>query len=133
MKTKLLIDNGDVRQALQSFLASLLTSGAVDMLYLPMRTPSGTVTPALVSDPAMLVHADILAPVMGINSAAQAGRLSLREPRPKVGVVLRSCELRALVELVKLQQASMTDLVTISVDCAGTYAVAEFQEKSAGN
>ncbi len=133
MKTKLIVENGDVRQTLQGFLASLLTSGAVDMLYLPMRTPSGTVTPALVSEPALLDYADILAPVMGINSAAQVAKLSQREPRPKVGVVLRSCELRALVELVKLQQASMADLITISLDCAGTYAVAEFQEKSRGN
>jgi formate dehydrogenase subunit beta len=38
-------------------------------------------------------------------------------------VVLRPCELRALVELVKLQQASIDDLVTIGVDCLGTYDV----------
>jgi formate dehydrogenase subunit beta len=38
-------------------------------------------------------------------------------------VVLRPCELRALVELVKLKQASLDDLVTIGVDCLGTYDV----------
>jgi formate dehydrogenase subunit beta len=32
-------------------------------------------------------------------------------------------ELRALVELVKLKQASLDDLVTIGVDCLGTYDV----------
>jgi formate dehydrogenase subunit beta len=31
--------------------------------------------------------------------------------------------MRALVELVKLQQASLDDLVTISIDCLGTYDV----------
>jgi formate dehydrogenase subunit beta len=52
-----------------------------------------------------------------------AGRVSIREPRGRIGVVLRSCEMRALVELVKLQQASLDDMVTISVDCLGTYDV----------
>jgi formate dehydrogenase subunit beta len=37
------------------------------------------------------------------------------------------------VELVKMQQANLSDLVTISFDCAGTYAVPEFLEKSATN
>jgi formate dehydrogenase subunit beta len=44
-------------------------------------------------------------------------------------VVLRPCELRALVELVKLQQASLDDLVTIGVDCVGTYDVPAYLEK----
>ncbi|MCE5208047.1 MAG: 4Fe-4S dicluster domain-containing protein [Chloroflexi bacterium] len=133
MKTKLTVENGNVRKTLQDFLASLLETGLVELLYLPMRTPSGTVTPALVSSPDMLEYADVLASVMSMNSATQVGKLSIREPRPKIGVVLRSCEMRALVELAKLQQASLADLVTISLDCAGTYAVPEFLEKSATN
>jgi len=43
--------------------------------------------------------------------------------RPRIGVVLRPCELRALVELAKLQQANLADLLTIGVDCPGTYDV----------
>jgi formate dehydrogenase subunit beta len=41
-------------------------------------------------------------------------------------VVLRSCELRGLTELVKLQQASLDDLVTIGIDCLGTYDVSVY-------
>jgi formate dehydrogenase subunit beta len=44
----------------------------------------------------------------------------------KVGVVLRSCEIRALVELVKFNQAKLTNVVIIGVDCFGTYAVPEY-------
>jgi formate dehydrogenase subunit beta len=92
----------------------------------PMETSHGAVTPALVSDPELLDHANPLAPVMGLNAAPLAGRVSVREPRDRVGVVLRSCELRALVELVKLQQARMDDLVTIGIDCLGTYDVSVY-------
>ena len=123
MKTLIPVENSDTLAALQGFLRQLLEAGIVDSLLVPMETPHGAVTPALVSDPALLERANPLAPVMGVNAARLAGRISIREPRERVGVVLRPCELRALVELVKLQQASLNDLVTIGVDCLGTYDV----------
>jgi formate dehydrogenase subunit beta len=112
--------------AVQGFLRDLLEAGVVDALLVPMETRQGAITPALVSDPELLAHADPLAPVMGLNAARLAGRVSVREPRERVGVVLRPCELRALVELVKLQQASLDDLVTIGIDCLGTYDVSVY-------
>jgi len=109
--------------AVRGFLKQLLEAEVVDALLVPMETPAGTVTPALVADPALLDAAAPLAPVMGLNAARVVGHVSVREPRGRIGVVLRSCELRALVELVKLQQANLEDLVTIGVDCLGTYDV----------
>jgi formate dehydrogenase subunit beta len=50
----------------------------------------------------------------------------VRAPRPKIAAVLRSCELRALVELVKMQQVSLDDLVLVSVDCPGTLSLPDF-------
>ena len=133
MKTRLPVENGHFRKTLQGFLKNLLRAGIVDLLYVPMRTPAGAVTPAIVSNPDMLDFADPFAPVMPVNGATQVGKLSIRSPRPRVGAVLRSCEMRALVELVKLQQASMEDLLLISVDCAGTYHVPVFLEKEQEN
>ena len=43
----------------------------------------------------------------------------------KLGVVLRSCEIRALVELVKFQQAKLDNALIIGVDCLGTYKVTD--------
>jgi formate dehydrogenase subunit beta len=126
MKIRLPVKNNDPLKALQQFLRQLITEHIVDLLMLPMRTLHGSVTQALVSDPDLLVQADPLAPVMPVNSATLVGQVSLRPPRPKLGVVLRSCEARALIELVKLQQASMDDLLLICVDCAGTLSVPEY-------
>jgi len=130
MKMTLQVDNGDVLTAVRDFLRRLLVSGAVEALLVPMRTPYGTVAPALVTDPQLLEHADPLAPVLPVNAAALAGKLSAREPRVKVGVVLRSCELRALTELVKLQQASLDSLVRIAVDCPGAFSVPAFNRSA---
>jgi formate dehydrogenase subunit beta len=133
MKAIIPVENGETLGAIQGFLKELLTQGVVEALLTPMRTPHGAVTPALVSRPDLLDAADPLAPVMPGNAATLAGKLSIREPRVKVGAVLRACEARALVELVKLQQASLDDLTVIAVDCAGTFEVAggEWREADA--
>jgi formate dehydrogenase (coenzyme F420) beta subunit len=144
------VDNGDVTAALRGFLARLLQSGVVEALLTPLETPAGFVTPALVTDPALLDRAAPLAPVMGLNAAPLAGQVSRRAAatvgaesgapaagasagevgrgsdgartgsQRRVGVVLRPCELRALTELAKLQQANLADLLTIGIDCPGT-------------
>ncbi len=119
----------NVLTAVRSFLKRLLEAGVVDAVLTPMETPAGTITPALVADPTLLDAADPLAPVMGLNAARQAGHVSVRQPRGRIAAVLRPCELRALVELVKLQQASLDDLVTVSIDCAGTYDVPTYLTK----
>ncbi|MGD8245096.1 MAG: Coenzyme F420 hydrogenase/dehydrogenase, beta subunit C-terminal domain [Anaerolineae bacterium] len=126
MRTLIPVEDKDTLAAIQGFLRKLLEAELVDAILVPMETPQGAITPALVSEPELLAYANPLAPVMGLNAARLAGRVSVREPRQRVAVVLRPCELRALVELVKLQQASLDDLVTIGLDCLGTYDVAVY-------
>lgn len=114
--------------AVRGFLRTLLETKVVDALLVPMETSGGSVTPALVTDPALLSQANPFAPVMGLNAARAARLCSTRGAgksgsRGRIGVVLRPCELRALVELVKYKQASLDDFLTIGVDCLGTYDV----------
>jgi formate dehydrogenase subunit beta len=123
MRTVIPVEDKDTLAAVRGFLKRLLEEHVVDALLVPMETPAGTITPALVADADLVDAANPLAPVMGLNAARVAGHVSIREPRGRIGVVLRSCEMRALVELVKLQQANLDDMVTISVDCLGTYDV----------
>ncbi len=119
---------------LQGLLRSLLETGAVEALLVPMRVPGGSVAPMLVTDPAALAtegSADPLAPVLPINAARAVSQLTMTGHQEKLGVVLRACEIRALVELVKFQQAKMENLTIIGVDCLGTYSVTGYQ--GAGN
>ena len=81
----------------------------VDALLVPMLQTTGSVAPMLVTDPAALDQADPLAPVLPINAARAASQLTMTGHREKLGVVLRSCEIRALVELVKFQQAKLDE------------------------
>jgi len=122
----------DAQTALRDFLKRLLQVELVDALLIPVADRGGSVTPALVTDPDLLDQAQPLAPVMGTNAARAAawctapGYLSEVGSRRRVGALLRSCELRALVELAKLQQASLSSLLTIGVDCLSTYDVSAY-------
>jgi formate dehydrogenase (coenzyme F420) beta subunit len=115
------------KQTIQALLRSLLERGTVDALLVPMTLPGGTTAPTLVSDPQALDQADPLAPVLPINAARAASQLTMTAHSQKLGLVLRSCEIRALVELVKFQQASLDQAFIIGLDCLGTYPLADYQ------
>lgn len=127
------VENGDVVSALRRFLKRLLETEAVEAVMVPMETTAGSVTPALVADPALLDAAAPLAPVLGLNAARVVGPVTVRQPRGRIAAVLHPCEYRALVELVKLQQASPDDLVTVVMDCPGTYTVPAYQTMRANS
>jgi formate dehydrogenase subunit beta len=51
----------------------------------------------------------------------------------KTGVVLRPCEARALIELVKLKQARLENVLLISFDCLGTYSMKDYEDADKGS
>jgi len=119
-------------KAVQGVLRGLLEKGVVEALLVPMRIP-GSVVPMLVSEAAALERADPLAPVLPINGARAASSLTMTGHRAKLGVVLRACEIRALVELVKFQQAKLDNVLIIGVDCLGTYSVSDYSALLSGS
>ena len=131
VKAVLQVKDGDVLAALREFLGQLLENKVVDALLVPVGLPSGdAVVQTLIKDPERLATANPLAPVMMVNSATLVSNLTRRGNRERVGVVLRSCEMRALVELVKLQQVTTDNLLTLGIDCLGTYEVTEYARLS---
>ena len=53
-----------------------------------------------------------------------------------IALVLRPCEIRALIELVKLQQAVLEPFLVVGVDCWGAYSIKDYAAKAgeeAGN
>jgi formate dehydrogenase subunit beta len=127
MRITIPVENNDVLAAVQSFLRKLLDSGLVDALYVPLEGADGTLIPSLVVDPVLLEDANPLSPVMPINGARAVSALTIKGDSFRLGAVLRPCELRALIELVKLQQASLEKLILISFDCPGTYEMIDYQ------
>jgi formate dehydrogenase subunit beta len=112
---------------IQGLLRDLLAQGVVDALLVPMTLPTGTnVAPMLVRDPDRLAAAAPVAPVMPINASRAVSNLTKTDHRERLGAVLRPCEIRAVVELVKLQQVDPSRLLLIGVDCLGTYTLTDY-------
>jgi len=122
------VRDGEVLEAIRAFLSSLLQGKLIDALLVPLETPKGyNIVPTIVSNPDWLQAANPLAPVMPLNSARVVSLMTMVSPSPnRLGVVLRPCELRALIELVKLKQASLENLLLIGVDCLGTYSISDY-------
>ncbi len=126
------VEKGDVLEALRAFFSRLWQEKLVDALFVPLElSGKNNVVPGIVSHPDKLQAANPLAPVMPLNSARLLSAITIASPSPKrLGVVLRSCELRALIELVKLKQASLENLLLIGIDCPGTYSVSDYEQFS---
>jgi formate dehydrogenase subunit beta len=125
--TILPVKEGDVLGALRGFLGALLENQIVDALLVPLEIGRGrSLAQTLVQDPTYLNEANPFSPVMPVNSATLVSQLTGDKPPQRIGVVLRSCEIRALIELVKLQQANLDNLTVIGVDCLGTYEVDDY-------
>lgn len=126
-------------EAIRQLLGTMLKSGAVRAVLAPKRTPAGNiVTQALVTDPELLEGVDPLAPVQMINAAHAVQELAkeaLEQSEKKIAVVLRPCEVRAVIELVKLKQILTDSLYLIGYDCPGVYDITGYLERieEAGN
>lgn len=115
--------------AVRRLLSLLLEKEVVDAVLVQMTQPqSDYLTHALVRDPELLADAQPLAPTMPVSAARLVSKLSLREPNRKIAVVLRPCEERALVELVKLRQASLDHIYPIVFDCPGAVSQEELEK-----
>jgi formate dehydrogenase subunit beta len=122
-----------LEEALQDFWRELLERDIVKAILLPMEVEGRLVAPGLLTDPERIGESRTLSPYMPVNTARVLQMMTKTvPPSEKVAVVLRPCEARALVELIKLKQISQDNLIVISIDCPGTYAVEEYKKLLAG-
>ncbi len=127
MTVKLSVENRNPVESLKRFLRELLEKEVVTALlvseHLPMKN---AVMPALVTNPDKLDAADPLAPAFPLNAARVLSRLSRKPSGTMLAAVLRPCEIRAFVELVKLKQGSTEEVLLIGIDCLGTFGNADY-------
>ncbi|MBN2890045.1 MAG: 4Fe-4S dicluster domain-containing protein [Deltaproteobacteria bacterium] len=123
MKSTLIdLKSDNYNEEISGFLSRLLASGLVGSLLVPKKNTGGdNYVQALIKDPAMLADTDVTVPVMPVQSARIIANLAVREPGEVIGVVVKPCEVRAIVELVKFQQIIRSAIMIIAVDCLGTY------------
>jgi formate dehydrogenase subunit beta len=124
---KINVEAGNPLEAIQRILEKILTLEEIDAVLVPKRLPvRPMVMPALVSDPAQLAGIDPLAPAFAMNAAKIVSRLTRKPSGGRMAVLLRPCEIRAFIELVKLHQGSLDDLVILGTDCLGAFGNTDY-------
>jgi formate dehydrogenase subunit beta len=120
---KVLRINKGTEEGLKELLKFLLENGGVKgVVTLQKMGEYGAISYSLITNPDDIKSTLPLLPLMPVNLAKQLSRLTLIEPATEpIAVVLRPCELRAFVELVKRTQGSLENILFISLTCAGVY------------
>ena len=116
------VKDQDLLKTLRELFKNVLSQDDINAILVPWRLPmKNMVMPTLITDPERLDGADPLSPAFPMNGAKIVSRLTRKASGGKVAVVMRPCEIRAFVELVKLKQGNTEDLIIIGVDCMGAY------------
>jgi formate dehydrogenase subunit beta len=112
--------DGTLSGALAGFFEKLLAEKLVDGILAAAPTPySPLPMPILFTDPAQVKTATPLAPAAPFNAARQAASVTRHETGRRLALVLRPCEIRALIELAKLKQCDLGNTVIIGIECLG--------------
>jgi formate dehydrogenase subunit beta len=123
MKTsKINVKDDDLLITLRDFFRSILQLEDISAILVPQHLPGkNVVMPTLVTDPKQLNSTDPLAPFFPFNGAKIVSRLTRKPLGAKVAVLLRPCEIRAFVELVKLKQGRTEEVILVGIDCLGAF------------
>lgn len=128
MKTQWMVEtHGDPIGAVREFIKAVWLKGELDGLVVSL---SGNGVPRskpyILASPQELDKVNPFKPLMEVNAAKYLPDLLRKVPEAHLGVIVRPCEMRALIEMTKREAFVPEGLLTICIDCLGTYPVQDF-------
>lgn len=119
---------GDPLNTIRLFLQTIWAQANLQGMLTPVNgSKKISARPQLLDDPESLKLTNPFRPLMTINSARLIPEIIHNHPQSHLGAVLRPCEMRALVEMVKHDSFKLDGFLTICLDCLGTYPSEEYQ------
>jgi formate dehydrogenase subunit beta len=116
------VKDQDLLASLKAFCVTLLEQENISAILVPQRLPMKSMAmPTLVTAADQLEGVDPLSPAFPMNGAKVLAKLTRRPSGGKIAAIMRPCEIRAFIELVKLKQARTEDVVLIGLDCLGAF------------
>ena len=118
---------GDPLGTVNNFVKEVWQAAGLQGLILPSSIKNEL---RIVEDPASLVDINPFQPLMLMNIAGLVPNVLKEHPNARFGILLRPCELRALNEVTERKAIKPGQLLTICVDCLGTFPEDEFEWRS---
>jgi len=114
-----------IDEGVRALLRFLLESGKIEgVLTLTKISKNDDVAYSLITSSELVKDTVPLYPLMPSNAAKLLTRLTLLEPMTEpIAAVVKPCELRGFIELIKLNQGSLENILFISSTCGGVYSL----------
>jgi formate dehydrogenase subunit beta len=125
--------HGDPLGTVRRVIHTIWRQTKLDGLLLPVSDLQGAGVQSIVlEDAAQVNRFNPFRPLMTTNAARLLPRLLTQRPHDRLGAVLRPCELRAFNAIIakgpdELRELAQRNLLTISIDCLGTYPASDYQ------
>jgi len=127
-KGKTLPAEKSIKDAVLNIFKKALADNIVDAVLIPAKVPdTDAYSWILLQDESLFDIADPLPPVMNVqggralSSFSKNGELDL-----KIAALMRPCEVRAAVELLKLHQVDLDNVTLVSIDCPGAMPLRDY-------
>ncbi len=118
-----------IDRTLTQLLRRALDAGTVEAVLIPVETPTGdSFAYVLVRDGTVLDRARALPPVMPGQGAKALFSVAHAIEGRDVVAVMRPCEVRAAIELSKLEQLDISRITFLSTDCPGAVPLKDYIE-----
>ena len=125
MNTKFLVEtHGDPLGAIQNLFIEAWGRFELDTMVVPTN---GSSAPHVLRDPEQLKEINPFKPLMTSNTAKFLPQIINENPQRRIGAVLRPCEVRALEAKTKREEIPSERILTIGIDCLGTYPPEDYQ------
>lgn len=119
--------HGNPLDAIRQLLADLWQEAGLQGMLVPTyHDGESLVSPLFVDDPEKLTDADPCVPLMPLNASRLVVAQSQRDPTGRYAAVLRSCEARALSEVVQREGLDLHNWLIIGIDCLASYDESDF-------
>jgi len=118
---------GDPLGSIRRLIRSIWRAAGLEAMFVPTNGALTSQTGSrLIRDPDQLELMNPFKPLMLANTARFVPGILAECPGLRLGIVLRPCELRALLAMAKRDGFNLDNILTICVDCLGTYPAHEY-------
>ena len=118
---------GDPLGTVRRLILSIWQNASLDAMLVPINGATNFQPGSLlIHNPDQLKKMNPFKPLMLSNTARYVPGILQDHPGIRLGILLRPCEMRALIALAKRDGFDLNKLVTVCIDCLGTYPSNEF-------
>lgn len=119
---------GGIEEGILDFINQAFSKGCFDAILIPVKVPAGdSFAYLLIQNKSLLKDAHPLSPIMPVQGARAISSITrLGKGWRRIAAVMRPCEVRATIELFKLGQAEIENVILISIDCPGVLPLADW-------